>query len=81
MPVFVKFVQGNSGGAGLRWTMTVYCLDVLFGAAEARKEVLGSFSCLSHLPPTSGVVHSLTGCNLSTLVFSQSICTCMQEFC
>lgn len=26
--------------------MVVYCLDVLFGVAEVRKEVLGSFSLL-----------------------------------
>jgi len=57
--------------------MMMHCLDVLFGVAEVRKEVLGSFS---PLPPRS-VVHSLTGCNLSTLVFSKSICTYMQEFC
>lgn len=35
--MFVKFVQGNFGGAGLRRTMMMYCLDVLFGAAEAKE--------------------------------------------
>lgn len=48
--MFVKFVQGNFGGAGLRRTMMMYCLDVLFGAAEAKERGV-RFSFSPSLPP------------------------------
>jgi hypothetical protein len=43
-----------------------FCLGM-----DAREVVLGSFFfSFSFYPPRSGVVHSLTRCNLSTLLFT-----------
>lgn len=61
-----------SSGEGTM-VMMLYGEDVIFRLGDVRKGVLGSssFSVLFlYFVPRSGGVHSLTGCNLSTLLFT-----------